>query len=237
MNLDRFLLQDPLVLQQAQAANSAADAAWETVHVYWWAFGLSLVSVLVNMTIVYVAVMSPARERHTRDIETRKARVRLNIKSAEAGKSCLVSLGSVQKYIEEHSIGNPPKRDVVERYVVRLNMRQRVIEHLLSMQLRDGNLVRYLAEIQGMAQHCHSKMEDKSWDIEGYGIVYGMDKTLKALKFKEERRSELDDRLEKIEKIMKDRDGSLQNDLNRIWSWRWFLPFNRNSYLRTDRDD
>lgn len=227
---------DQMQLDQLAAAQAAARAADATVVVYLWMLGVSVVAVIINIAIVYTAVMAPSRERHTRDLELRKSRGRIRSRAALAGQRALRTLDAVESYLQHRVPRRPPLASVIERYAIRVKTRQRTIEHFLGMQLRDVDLVGYLIEIQGLNEHLLAKLDEAYWGASGVGITRGMRTALSVLTFKSRRRQTLRARLSGVVSDMKSRDISLQADLDRVWSWSWFSPFRGKNYLTTERD-
>ena len=113
-------------------------------------------------------------------------------------------------------------------------MRNEVIDHYLNLEIRDLELVTNLVEVKGLLRTLISKMDPTETMELGIGIP--VEQVNDFLKFKADRRERIEFKLTTIASEMDNKDASLQRDLDRVWSWRWFWPLNRGKFFGTERD-
>ncbi len=231
------LSANALAVEQAKQAARQADAAWAML----WAYVvLGAGAIAISALIAALAVLGPLRERWTRDLESRIARVRIN---RRAGLSCsdgLRTMRSLEKWLDPSRKGMPAyPRATVLQFRRRCSLRANVIRHYMRLDLRDKRIIETSWEIEVLLSDLIAELDGVLHPTYGEdGLIPGEAFALisQTLANRAKRRAALLRRSAEYADLMEAREASLEQDLDEIWSWRWLLSYARQASGMTDRD-
>ena len=206
----------------AQAAVQQADVANRAFCLSIVSLGLTAVALVANVIIALVAIRGPERERHVRDLKDRKRRARLEQRAASAGLQALAVIRRVEVYASKHKNTTSFNMNQVNLYKRRLAVRMKVIDHFLSLQLRDVNIVGWLIETGEFSKAVEVSI------IGDPSLLYGNPflSSLQVISYRTSRSAALRENFQLFAAKKKKKDVSLQGDIDSVTRLLWYLDFN-----------
>ncbi len=208
-------------LISAQAAAQQADVAYAALKIAQASAWLSAFALLANFLIVLVAVRGPERERHVRDLEDRKRRARIEQRAATAGLRALAVVRHIEAYEKRYDISKNFDLQRIRNYKRRLRVRVKVINHFLSLQIRDVNLVGWLIETEEYASDVDRSIVANEID----DLYSPFAEAVDIIRHKEGRMSEVRAHYQRFASGKRLKDRLLQEDIDAVTSSIWYVNF------------